>query len=181
MAGAIYVKTNDPIYDYEAAVRAIGGDDDRYGGAVMANLPIVDQQFALRLAGEYDRFESDIHYPLYRDFDRYDDLVEDEQLPSAAKALIEPKGIPEFRAVLTYAYSEDRPTPMDIAGPLLGFDFDDDRGDFNPPMFTEVRQTNVHNGGAEITYDISSDFVFTAQSAYSHSDTNRPSVNRRDR
>ena len=52
-----------------------------------------------------------------------------------------------MRALLTYSYSEDRPTQQDIAGPGLGFDFDDERGDFNTPNFTEVRTTTVHNAG----------------------------------
>ncbi len=111
------MKTKDPIYEFETALRALGGTDERYGGAVMANLPIVDDQLAFRLAAEYDRFETDINYPTYDEFDRYDELIEDENFTLRGKLLIEPKGLPEARAVLTYSYSEDRPIPHDIAGP----------------------------------------------------------------
>ena len=172
LGGAIYVKTKDPIYEFETALRALGGTDERYGGAVMANLPIVDDQLAFRFAAEYERFESDINYPTYEDFDRFDDLIEDENFTLRGKLLVEPKGVPEMRAVLTYSYSEDRPTQQDIAGPGL-----DERGDFNTPNFTEVRTTAVHNAGLEVTYDLTSDWVLTSQSSFSHSDTDRPSVN----
>ena len=177
LAGALYVKTKDPIYDYEAALRGLGGTDENYGGAVMANLPIVDDQLAFRFAAEYERFESDINYPMYDDFDRYDELIEDETFTIRGKLLMEPKGVPEARAVLTYSYSEDRPIPSDIGGPVLGFDYDEERGDFNLPVFAEVRTTAVHNAGLEVTYDLTSDWVLTSQTSFSHSDTERPSVN----
>jgi iron complex outermembrane recepter protein len=177
LGGAIYVKTKDPIYEFETALRALGGTDERYGGAVMANLPIVDDQLAVRISGEYERFETDINYPTYDEFDRFDELTEDENFTIRGKALLEPGEIPELRALFTYSYSEDRPIPHDIAGPGAGFDWDDERGDFNFPVFSEVRTTTVHNAGLEVTYDITSEWVLTSQTSFSHSDTDRPSVN----
>lgn len=177
LAGALYVKTKDPIYEFETALRALGGTDERYGGAVMANLPIVDDQLAFRLAAEYDRFETDIHYPAYDEFDRYDELLEDENFTLRGKLLIEPKGLPDARAVLTYSYSEDRPIPHDIGGKGAGSEFEDERGDFFPGVFTEVRTTKAHNAGLEVTYDLTSEWVLTSQTSFSHSDTDRPSVN----
>lgn len=177
LAGAIYVKTNDPTYDLEAAGRVLGGTDERYGGAVMGNLPIIDDQFAVRVAAEYDRIETDIDYPTYTGFDRYDDLIEDQNFTIRGKALIEPEALPDLRALLSYSYSQDRPTANDIAGPGLGFEFDDTRGDFNMPAFAEIRETAVHNTGLEVTYDLTPDLVLTSQSSFSYSDTDRPSVN----
>ncbi len=177
LGGAIYLKTKDPTYELEGAVRGLAGTDERYGGAVMANLPIVEDEFAVRISGEYERFETDIDYPTYEQFDRFDELTEDENFTLRGKALLEPSAIPELRALFTYSYSEDRPIPHDIAGPGAGFDWDDERGDFNLPVFAEVRKTTVHNAGLEITYDLTSAWTLTSQSSFSHSDTDRPSIN----
>ena len=177
LAGAIYVKTKDPTYDLEAGSRALVGTDDLLGGAAMVNMPVVDNQLAVRLTAEYERSESDLNYPTYEQFDRFDDFVEDEYFTMRGKLLFEPAKLPQARALLTYSYSEDSPDIPDIAGPGLGFDFDERRGDFNTPNFAEVRRTAVHNGGLEITYDITPDLVLTSQTSLSHSDTDRPSIN----
>ena len=60
---------------------------------------------------------------------------------------------------------------------MLGFVFDDDRGDFNTPIFSEVRRTTVHSGGLEIVQELTSALRLTAQTGFSRSDTERPSVN----
>ncbi len=177
LAGAIYVKTKDPIYDFEGGARLLGGTDHTRGGAAMLNLPVMDDQLAVRLAAEYGRSESDINYPTYEQFDRFDDFTEDEYFDLRGKVLIEPAAMPDLHALVTYSYSEDAPTPRDIAGPGLGFDFEEERGDFNTPNFTEVRRTAVHNTGLEIVYDISSALTLTSQTAFSKSDTDRPSIN----
>lgn len=177
LAGAIYVKTKDPTHEFEAGGRALGGTDETYGGAAMVNVPIVDKQIAFRLAGEYERSESDIGYPTYERFNRYGDFIEDEYFTLRAKALIEPAKLPDARALLTYSYSEDSPTLSDIGGPGLGFEFDDRRGDFNTPNFAEDRRTAVHNAGLEVTYGLTSGLTLTSQSAFSYSDTDRTSIN----
>ena len=177
LAGAIYLKTKDPVYDYEAAVRGTVGTDDTLEGAGMVNLPLVDNQVALRIAAEYQLSESDLNYPTYERFERFDELIEDEFYSVRGKLLVEPRALPDTRGKITYAYSEDSPDIRDIGGPALGFDFDDERGDFNTPNFAEVRRTEVNNAGIEITHDFTPDLILTFQTGGSRSDTNRPSVN----
>jgi outer membrane receptor protein involved in Fe transport len=177
LAGAIYVKTKDPTDKFEVGGRALVGTDETYGGAAMLNVPVIDDQVALRLAAEYERSESDINYPTYARFNRYDDFIEDEYYSLRAKALIKPAKLRDARALLTYSYSEDSPSQYDIAGPGLGFEFEDRRGDFNTPNFAEDRRTVVHNAGMEITYDIVPALILTSQSGFTHSDTDRSSIN----
>lgn len=177
LAGAIYLKTKDPTYDYEASGRGTFGSDDTVEGAAMANIPIVENQIALRIVGEYQRSESDLNYPTYTRFDRFDDFTENEFFSLRGKILIEPDSLPDTRGLLTYSYSEDSPDLRDIGGPVLGFEFKEERGDFNTPNFAEVRRTTVHNIGAELTHDIRTDLTFTSQTGYSRSDTDRPSIN----
>lgn len=177
LAGAIYLKTKDPVYDYEAALRGTLGTDDTLEGAGMVNLPLVDNQVALRIAAEYQLSESDLNYPTYEAFERFDELIEDEFYSVRGKLLVEPGALPDTRGQITYSYSEDSPDIRDIGGPPLGFDFDEERGDFNTPNFAEVRRTEVHNAGLEITHDFTPDLILTFQTGGSRSDTNRPSVN----
>lgn len=58
LAGAIYVKTKDPVFRFEAAARGMGGEDELSTGAGMVNVPLIEEQVALPVAGEYQRSES---------------------------------------------------------------------------------------------------------------------------
>lgn len=121
LAGAVYVKTNDPSYQYEAAAQGLIGNLDTRGGAIMFNAPILANEVAVRFAAEYERSESDINYPTYRRFEGYKDFIEDEYFTLRGKLLLEPGALTGTRALLSYSYSEDSPAPRDIAGPGLGF------------------------------------------------------------
>ena len=177
LAGAIYVKTKDPVFRFEAAARGMGGEDELSTGAGMVNVPLIEEQVALRVAGEYQRSESALDYPTYERFDRFGDFKEDEFLSVRSKLRVQPKALPRTRVLLLYSYAEDAPDVSDIGGPVLGFAFDDDRGDFNTPIFSEVRRTTVHSGGLEVVQELTSGLLLTAQSGFSRSATERPSVN----
>ncbi|WGF87870.1 TonB-dependent receptor [Marinivivus vitaminiproducens] len=176
-AGAVYIKTKDPTFVPEGAISGTGGTDGLAGGAMMLNLPVVEDQVAVRLAGEYEKRDSDINYPTYEDFDRYDDYSKDEYTNLRAKVLVMPNALPDTQALLTYSFARDRPWTRDIGGQLLGFDLRDDRGDFNDPTFAEVRENKVHNGGIEITHDISDSLRFTSMTSMNLSRLDRPSIN----
>lgn len=177
LAGAIYVKTKDPVFRFEAAARGMEGEDELSTGAGMVNVPLIEEQVALRVAGEYQRSESALDYPTYERFDRFGDFKEDEFLSVRSKLRVQPKALPRTRVLLLYSYAEDAPDVSDIGGPVLGFAFDDDRGDFNTPIFSEVRRTTVHSGGLEVVQELTSGLLLTAQSGFSRSATERPSVN----
>ena len=175
LAGAIYIKTKDPTFEREAAASLTVGNQERVGTALMFNTPLVGDQLAFRFAGEFERSVTDINYPLYEPFDRYDDFTTDEFYNLRGKLLFTPSA--ETTALLSYSFAHDAPTLDDIAGPALGFEFDEHRGDFNDPVFSEARSTDVHNVGLEITHDISDALRFTSMSGYTHSFIDRPSVN----
>lgn len=107
----------------------------------------------------------------------FGDFKEDEFLSVRSKLRVQPKALPRTRVLLLYSYAEDAPDVSDIGGPVLGFAFDDDRGDFNTPIFSEVRRTTVHSGGLEVVQELTSGLLLTAQSGFSRSATERPSVN----
>lgn len=59
LAGTVRVYTNDPSFDFEAALRGFGFTaDGTVGGAAMVNLPLVEDQLALRFTAEGSQGES---------------------------------------------------------------------------------------------------------------------------
>ncbi|MEM7704978.1 MAG: TonB-dependent receptor [Pseudomonadota bacterium] len=51
LAGAIILRSNDPVYATEGRVRLEAGSNDTFGGAFVFNAPIIDQKLAIRIAG----------------------------------------------------------------------------------------------------------------------------------
>jgi outer membrane receptor protein involved in Fe transport len=178
LAGAIYIKTEDPQFDWDAKVRTAAGSDDLKNGAIAFGGPIIDNQLAFRIAAEYESSENkDINYPDYENFNNYDDFVKDEYYQYRGKLLYLPDALPDTRMLLTFAMSHDSPSIRDIAGPELGFDFDERRGDFNIPAYTESRTAETDNTTLEINHALNEHLDFTSLSSYSHSDLDRPSIN----
>ena len=50
-AGAIYIKTKDPSFESEAELSGMIGNRDLWGGAFVVNMPVVDHQLSVRVAG----------------------------------------------------------------------------------------------------------------------------------
>ncbi len=90
LAGAIYVKTNDPTFDWQMAAQATYGEHATSEGAVMLGGPIVANRLAFRVAAEYQRSETDLNYPLYEQFSRFDEFAEDEYYQVRGKLLFTP-------------------------------------------------------------------------------------------
>ncbi len=177
LAGAIYIKTKDPTFERSAEMSGTIGNNDLMNTAFMVNMPVIQDQLAVRFAGEFERFSSDLNYDTYDGFDRYDDLTNAQYYNLRGKALWTPAEMPGTRALFSYSFAHDRPTIDDIAGPGLGFDFDERRGDFNDPVFMEVRTSDVHNVGLEVTHEISDALRFTSLTGFTHTFLDRPSVN----
>jgi outer membrane receptor protein involved in Fe transport len=175
LAGAIYVETRDPTFDWDASARATYAELDTQEGAISFGGPIVDDLLAFRIAGEYQRRDSEISYPLFQGYNLYDDLIEDEYWQLRGKLLFTPTS--RLRAVLSVSTAEDSPAYDDVAGPLFGFEYSDRRGDFNAPYFQEVRSGENNTGSLEISYELSDTLTLTSLSALTDSTMDRPSVN----
>lgn len=179
MAGAVYIKTSDPVYTKEAEVSATIGTGNLYGTAFMVNTPLVDDQIALRISGEFQRSKNDINYPTFTGYDRYNEFTHDLYYQIRGKVLFEPAEMPDTRALLSYSFSHDDPYVRDIGGPAGSsrFSFAQERGDYQIPAYIEYRPTEVHNVGLEVTHDFSDALKLTSLSAFSYSDTERLSPN----
>lgn len=53
LAGAIYIRTKDPSFDWEAKARAEIGNNGQYHGAAAFGGPLIDEKLAFRVAAEY--------------------------------------------------------------------------------------------------------------------------------
>ncbi|EJN02556.1 TonB-dependent receptor [Phyllobacterium sp. YR531] len=171
LAGAIYIKTKDPVFEREFELSGTVGSDDLAGGAFVVNTPLVTDQVALRISGSYERSDADVTYSNFDHYAGYDDLITDISGNIRAKLLITPTELPDTRALLTYSYSKDRPNDR-LVGLYSG------RGDFNnnPDTYTEFRWTEVHNAGLEVTHDFSDALRLTSQTGFQYGINNRSSV-----
>lgn len=177
MAGAIYIKTKDPTFKREFEVQGTVGNNRHTGAAFMVNAPLLENQVAARIAGSFERFRSDLNAPSFVAFRRYDEWMTDSNYAIRGKLLITPTGLPDTKAMLSYSFAKDAPRERDIGGPGLGLPWRQKRSDFYLPIYTEVRSTQVHNGGLEITHAFSDALRFTSQTGITHDFHQRPSIN----
>lgn len=176
-AGAIYLKSKDPVFEQEFELSGTVGNNKRYGGAFVVNTPLLQDQIALRISGTYDRSETPINMPTYEGFSRYDDFSEDLSYNIRGKLLFEPVEMPETKALLTYIFSKESPVTNFIGVKPGEFDFDDFRGDFFAiPNDAEYRPHKMHNVGLEVTHDFSDTLRLTALTGLNYGDTLRTSI-----
>jgi outer membrane receptor protein involved in Fe transport len=179
LAGAIYVTTQDPTYEWDYASRFTVGENETAEAGIAFGGPIIDDVLAVRVAGEVQRSESNLNFDGYEQYDAFDEFVEDEYYQIRSKLLFEPKFLNGGRALLTYSFAHDSPTYDDIAGPGLGFEYDERRGDLNAgtPFFQENRSADNHTGVLDVTYPLSETLSLTSLSTYNFTDLDRPSIN----
>lgn len=103
LAGAIRVNTNDPVYEFEAAARGHFFDQDgTIGGAFLLNMPIVQNEIAVRIAGQVSDGTTfvEVTDPALSQADR--NFVEDEKFRNVrGKLLITPEALPDLELLFT--------------------------------------------------------------------------------
>ena len=102
IAGAIFIHTADPTYDYEGRARVIGGDWERRQASGLVSGPIIDDQLAFRVSGDVYRA-----HPSTTMFGPIDgvDLNVDRYWTTRAKLLAEPHALPGLRVLTIYAHT----------------------------------------------------------------------------
>ena len=116
IAGAMFVETHDPTYEWEGSARLIAGNYDTRQGSLVLSGPLVGEQLALRLAGDVrgSRTSSEL-----TDLLGDADPNRDEYALVRAKLLFEPKGIPGLRVLTTYVHTEsDMPQIEGVVTPF---------------------------------------------------------------
>jgi outer membrane receptor protein involved in Fe transport len=151
IAGAIFVQTNDPTYDWEARARLIHANFDAWQGSAVVSGPIVDGQLAFRLSGDARtsrpavRVVNTLVAGANPNRDRYGTV--------RAKLLAEPRALPGFRLEATYVHLESRQPPFE--GAIRPFR---DRGG---SPFNAVFDNNVDSLTTEARYDIADELRLT--------------------
>lgn len=103
IAGAIFIHSRDPTYDWEARGRLLGGNYRARQASAMISGPIVDGQLAFRAAGDLRRGRPSVKSV---DTIRGADPNNDDYGLLRFKLLGEPGFWPGLRAELTYTHSE---------------------------------------------------------------------------
>ena len=145
IAGAIFIQTADPTYNFEGRARAIGGELRRRQLSAMASAPLIDDQLAFRVAGD-----------LYRSLSANKlsgpvegvDLNNDRYGLVRAKLLAEPHALPGLRVLLTVSHVKSQ-LPQVVGARAPYHERRDD--DYEAGYF----KARVNSATALITYRIS--------------------------
>lgn len=102
IAGAIFVETKDPGYEWEGRARVIAGSFDTRQASLSLSAPIVRDQVALGISGDIrlSRMASDL-----ADGIPGADIRRDDYGVARIKAVIEPASLPDARLEATYAHT----------------------------------------------------------------------------
>ena len=102
-AGAIVVKTNSPVYEFEGAAQVgIRSADTRYSAAAVVNFPLIDDKFAARISLEGWEGDNWLDFTGPELGPVADDLKELSQRRVRARLLWEPTGTDGPTFMLSY-------------------------------------------------------------------------------
>lgn len=161
LAGAVAIKTNDPTWDPELLLKGVIGTLDRKEGAFAVSAPIVADEMAFRLSGDYRTQTTDITFA----DEANEKLAEDEYYNIRGKLLFVPAFADGLRMLFTSSHTFDQPTARAVTGP----DFFD--REFNAAStFTEFRQMNVDNVSLDTSYDFGNNLTVRSLSALNLTD-----------
>lgn len=129
IAGAIFVHTNDPVYEWEARARLIHGDLRTWQGSALISGPIVKDELAFRLSGDArtSRNPNKVVDPAITganpNRDRY--------VTVRAKLLAEPVALPGLMIQASYVHQDSRQSPAEGVTPP----FEERRGSRGAAVF----------------------------------------------
>ncbi|MBU2869854.1 TonB-dependent receptor [Colwellia sp. E2M01] len=103
IAGTVIVKTNDPSFDNEVTFQVAGGNYDQRRTSAMVNVPIIDDQVAVRLSGDLYKKESAVNYTPY---EGVSNPGESEALSLRGKVLFTPDFAPKSKLLLTVSHTD---------------------------------------------------------------------------
>ena len=141
IAGAIFVHTRDPTFDWEGRVRAIGGNYGARHASGVVSGPLIGDELAFRLAGDYRnaRTSSELTHRI-----RGADPGRNEHGQLRFKLLAKPMALPGARIELAYAHVES----FAGGGTSVRQPFRERRG-----TVAGVFENNIDSLTAAITYD----------------------------
>ncbi len=155
IAGAMVLKSNDPTFDSESAVKVGMGNQDYLQSAAMLNGAIVEDQLALRLSVDQQRRRSDVKLA---DYKPAGDSREIETTTVRAKLLLEPASMPNLSTMVTVVHYDTRaPQGENIPSDAFRARYTAER-----PVF----ETQSTSGIWDINYKFNDNFSFEANTIY---------------
>ena len=105
IAGAIFVKTNDPTFNWEGNARALVGEIGTRQASAVVSGPIVSDQFAVRVSGDIKRGRMASNMA---DGIPGADINRDDHGLARIKLLAQPDGLPGLRFEASYVHVESQ-------------------------------------------------------------------------
>jgi outer membrane receptor protein involved in Fe transport len=123
IAGAIFIHTADPSFDYEGQARVIAGQSSRRQASALVSGPLVRDQLAFRLSADvYQAYSStSMHGPVVG----ARDLNIDHYWTVRAKLLAQPSAVPGLKLLTTYAHTHSQAPQAELAQSPFGKRRDD--------------------------------------------------------
>jgi outer membrane receptor protein involved in Fe transport len=159
IAGAIFIETNDPTFEWEAAGRLIAGNEDLLQGSALVSGPVLADQLAFRVAADVRGARASSRIA---DFVPDADPNEEGHALVRLKLLAEPSMLPGTALELTYTHAET--TAPQIEGVRPPFE---QRRDPAPIYGSFV--TNVDSGSAVFRTSLADDLRSTTTFSFGNS------------
>jgi len=123
IAGAIFIHTADPTYRPEAKARLIGATWRRRQASAMVSGPIVGEQLAFRISGDF--YRSHTSTTMEGPVVGIANLNLDHYWTARAKLLAEPRVVPGLKILTTYAHTHAQAPQAELARPPFRARHDD--------------------------------------------------------
>jgi iron complex outermembrane recepter protein len=173
LAGAISVRSNDPVAQFESAARVQAGSESFRGAAAMLNVPL-GHGLAGRMAFEWAEGDGDVAYTYpnaaslpflkLRSTERFRQV--------RGKLAFEPFGKGGVRALLTHQQGYDSPSYDDVDGPTTGAPgrdiFARTWGAQTSPIFDQARGNHNEHTGLEIAYPLGRGLTVNSSTTYTN-------------
>ncbi|MBG0757051.1 TonB-dependent receptor [Vibrio cidicii] len=151
MAGSMVLKSQDPVFRDEGAVKVGAGSRDYLQTALMLNSTLMDDQLAVRITADRQYQESDVEMATYSPAGNAKEI---ESQAIRAKVLYQPENLPQLSTKLTYAYYDSR-APQ---GENQSSDAQFARFTAKRPVF----ETQSNNYIWDIRYQLNDNWLFAA-------------------
>ncbi|CAA0108751.1 Ferric-pseudobactin BN7/BN8 receptor [Halioglobus japonicus] len=167
LGGTVVIKTQDPTFEPEYKFRALYGELDREEAAGVISAPIIEDELAFRISGEYAEKTSDIHFT-----DKANKrFAKDKYHNVRGKLLYTPASLDALRVLVTASDVYDSPSSSPVSGP----DFYDRVFD-RDSVFAEGREMDLQNYNVDIAWDMGDGVILRSTSGYNDTDLKISSV-----
>lgn len=163
-AGAVFIKTKDPTFHWEAMTELTVGTHELFSKGFVLSGPIAENQLAFRIAGQHYRAEKDITYS-----DPLNNVLGEDRFGNIrGKILWEPAGVPGLRALFTVAHTDDRPGVNAVTGPDF---FARNYGTNAYTGLLDYRKTRANNYASDVSYEITTNVKIRSITSFAATDT----------